>query len=81
MPRRDGTGPLGHGAATGRGLGRCGAGGAAYAAAPRCGRGFGRGYCGRTADQGWGYGGTRESLAAQKAELESRLEEIKRLLD
>jgi len=50
MPRRDGTGPMGAGAMTGRGLGPCAASGAVqYGAglglACRCGfgRGFGRG--------------------------------------
>ena len=36
MPRQDGTGPLGQGAITGRGLGPCGGG---------MRRGFGRGFC------------------------------------
>jgi hypothetical protein len=35
MPRMDGTGPLGQGAGTGRGMGSCGAG-----------MGVGRGFCG-----------------------------------
>jgi hypothetical protein len=52
MPRRDGTGPMGQGAMTGRGLGVCtgvNAGGAGYG----LGRGQGRG---RGFGMGFGYG-------------------------
>lgn len=41
MPRRDGTGPLGQGALTGRGVGPCNTGGATRGA--RFGAGFGAG--------------------------------------
>lgn len=44
MPRLDGTGPMGMGSMTGRGLGPCG-----YS------RGYSRGY-GRGGGFGWGYG-------------------------
>lgn len=39
MPRRDGTGPLGQGPGSGRGLGRCGRASVGFA-----GRGLGRGF-------------------------------------
>jgi len=78
MPRQDGTGPLGQGAVTGRGLGPCGSG---------MRRGFGRG-CGR------GFGFRRpitltkeeekkileaelKEVDLEKQEIEKRLNEIK----
>jgi len=78
MPRQDGTGPLGQGAKTGRGLGPCGGG---------MRRGFGRG-CGR------GFGSRRpitltkeeeknileaelKEVDLEKQEIEKRLNEIK----
>lgn len=78
MPRQDGTGPLGQGAMTGRGLGPCGGG---------MRRGFGRGW-------GRGFGFRRpitmtkdeekkileaelKEVDLEKQELEKRLNEIK----
>lgn len=76
MPYRDGTGPNGQGAATGRELGSC------TNSRPRLGLGFGMG-CGRgrgrifapTATQ------TNQSLVAEKESLEKRLEAIKKQLE
>lgn len=50
MPRRDGTGPMGQGTMTGRGLGVC-----SGVNAPGCGPGFGRGL-GRGKGLGTGFG-------------------------
>ncbi len=78
MPRQDGTGPLGQGAMTGRGLGPCGGG---------MRRGFGRG-------RGRGFGFRRpitltkeeekkileaelKEVDLEKQEIEKRLNEIK----
>lgn len=88
MPRRDGTGPMGQGALTGRGLGPCNVTGRAY-----CGRGIGYGrntaYCGRGFGRGLGYGYavpvntimTKESLEEEKAILQERLNTINKELD
>jgi len=80
MPGQDGTGPIGQGSLTGRGLGPCGGG---------MRRGFGRGY-GR--GFGWRYANqlnlTQEQekkileaeiaeLEAEKAEIEKELKELK----
>lgn len=56
MPRRDGTGPMGMGAMTGRGLGACSGVNAPVYGGWRgrgCGRGFG---CGSGRGQGMGFG-------------------------
>jgi len=67
MPGQNGTGPLGQGPMTGRGLGPCGAG-------MGRGRGFGRGM-GRGMGMNPGYGAVAEpvSPADEKAYLEQNL--------
>lgn len=89
MPGRDGTGPSGFGAITGRGLGFCSGAGAG-----RYGSGFGAGY-GRGSGLGLGYGcrGGRffnivpselreeEILSAERNFLEARLSAINKHLD
>jgi hypothetical protein len=76
MPRRDGTGPLGQGAMTGRGLGLCtNSNNQTYG----YGRGFGlsRGNnCRRNTIQT-----NRNALTEQKKILEARLAEINKQLD
>ena len=71
MPGQDGTGPLGQGPMTGRGLGRCGNG-----IQRRSGRGFGQGF-----GNGFGRGfGFRRQVSLTKDEekkiLESELKEL-----
>ena len=97
MPRGDGTGPMGMGAMTGRGLGLC-----SGVNAPLYGRGFGRG-CQRGFGRGFGrglgagfgrglgygayagkyYGLTapKESLQAQKEQLQLALAAIDKQLE
>ena len=97
MPGRNGTGPLGMGPLTGRGLGPCGGGYFSYRR-PRLGlrygygRGFGRGY-----GRGLGYYGyygpypyepypvdesiERAFIEEEKAILEARLKGINEILD
>lgn len=80
MPGRDGTGPLGQGAMTGRGLGQCGGTGrAAYGRG--LGLGYGRGINCRRASYNPVYADSREALAEQKAVLEARLDAINRQLN
>ena len=92
MPRRDGTGPMGAGSMTGRGLGFCtGANAVKYGAGLgiglglglACRRGFGRG-------RGFGKGfavdqtsskSQKELLSEQKALLKDRLEVIDKQLE
>lgn len=91
MPARDGTGPAGEGALTGRGMGPCGAG---YRRVPArgLGMGFGRGFRrgfgrGPAMAPGWGYAPaqayqpTKEQeaadLKAEKETLERELEDIR----
>ena len=73
MPAFDGTGPLGQGPLTGRGLGPCGAG---MAWRRGWGRGLGRYYF------GWRWPQTKEdqkkALADYKKSLEEELEEVKK---
>ncbi|MFA5384011.1 MAG: DUF5320 domain-containing protein [Eubacteriales bacterium] len=87
MPGRDGTGPLGRGSMTGRGLGFCKANAARYGAGfglglgLGCRRGFGRGSgrwfnVGRTSLQT-----QKELLQEQKDVLQSRLDVINRQLE
>ncbi len=72
MPRRDGTGPMGLGPASGRALGGC------LRGSERLGAGFGGGrYCGR----GFAYPVlSKENLAMEKQALEARLDAINKLL-
>jgi len=56
MPAGDGTGPMGMGSRTGRGLGYCAGYGAPGYASPAPGRGLGFGW-GRGWGRGWGGGG------------------------
>ncbi|MDI3544356.1 MAG: hypothetical protein PWQ28_637 [Candidatus Woesearchaeota archaeon] len=81
MPNMDGTGPMGEGPMTGRGLGRCSS--RRYAGNGRIGfgRGFGRGL-------GWGFRGYRNApldietekkeLEAEKKLIEERLAELEK---
>ena len=85
MPARDGTGPMGQGAMTGRGMGNCATPSSPIGYQPRAwdGRwGCGRGY-GRKAGLGRGFyvqpmqpEQQKDWLEAQKKELENRLKEI-----
>jgi hypothetical protein len=90
MPGRDGTGPMGYGAMTGRGMGVC-----AGATGFRYGTGFGMGYgCrrgfGRGFGRGYGWNASpnldaprtdKEFLEEQKEFLKSRLDSIDKQLD
>lgn len=86
MPARDGTGPNGLGAKTGRGLGACTtAVPEGYARKTGYGR---RGGCGRALGQGFGRGTFRcsagfgrEFLTQQRDVLRKRTEEIDRQLE
>ncbi|MBN2052796.1 DUF5320 domain-containing protein [Candidatus Woesearchaeota archaeon] len=76
MPGGDGTGPLGQGPATGRGLGPCGRGLAR-------GRGFGRGQ-GRGFGRGFGFArdfGLNEPVELSKEEQKKILEAEKAAID
>jgi len=79
MPYRDGTGPNGQGAATGRGFGLC------VNARPKAGLGLGcgRGYRNRVFCQTRNVDNinNKQSLVAEKEKLEIRLEAIKRQLE
>jgi len=96
MPGRDGTGPLGQGALTGRGLGVCTGANARFYGAGRgfgTGRGLGRGMrCGFGFGLGRGYGvgaypaytagpAEKDILNEQKSILENQLEAIRKQLD
>jgi len=86
MPRRDGTGPMGAGSITGRGLGFCtGANAVKYGAGLgmglglglACRRGFGRGFAiDQTSSKS-----QKELLSEQKALLKDRLEVIDKQLE
>lgn len=93
MPRNDGTGPVGAGAMTGKGLGSCsgvnasipGAGfgwgaGLGFGYRRGFGRGFGRGYNGYVINQD-SPKTQKELLEQQKTILQSRLEVIDQELD
>ena len=80
MPARDGTGPLGAGAMTGRGQGGCNSGqypvtgGGRQCRAGRGGmqgRGFGRGFAG-----GYPAATQKEALEQQRATLQARLDQV-----
>ncbi|MFA4999805.1 MAG: DUF5320 domain-containing protein [Patescibacteria group bacterium] len=75
MPRMNGTGPLGQGPMTGRGLGNCA--GAQKSASSSRGRGLGRG-CGRGCGRGGRFfGGQPLSLEDEEKMLSEELEAIK----
>jgi len=83
MPGRDGTGPMGYGTMTGRGMGVCvGAPGFGYGAGfgmgfgcrRGLGRGFGRGY-------GWNYNPNLDNPRKDKEFLEEQKEFLKNRLD
>lgn len=90
MPGRDGTGPMGGGPMTGRGLGVClgtaAAGGAAYFGVRslcRCGRGlglgrgFGRGFSANAAFTG----SEKDVLTSERDALKERLDVIDKKLE
>ncbi|MBL7147594.1 MAG: DUF5320 domain-containing protein [Nanoarchaeota archaeon] len=80
MPRQDGTGPLGHGSMTGRGLGPCGCG-----MRRGIGRGFGRGMGFRytkpvaltEAEEKKVLEAELKEMDLEKQEIEKRLKEMK----
>jgi len=83
MPGRDGTGPIGNGAMTGRGMGVCagapglryGAGfGVGFGCRRGLGRGFGRGY-------GLNYNPSLDATRTDKEFLEEQKEFLKNRLD
>lgn len=83
MPRRDGSGPVGQGPLTGRGLGNCtgvqntvyGYGrGLGMGRGAGCGRGFGRFYA--AAPTPITYASQKDLLTAQQNDLKNRLEII-----
>jgi len=77
MPGRDGTGPLGQGAMTGRGLGVCVNGNRTLYGR---GLGLGRGLnCRRVINPV--YADSKEALTEQKAVLEARLEAVNKQLN
>lgn len=71
MPRRDGTGPMGAGAMTGRGFGLCAGGTAVRGLGFGCGRGRGFGW--RAFDVRTDDVSRKDVLTARKAELEKML--------
>ena len=71
MPRGNGTGPMGEGAMTGRGLGRCSGTFNAGAA-----RGAGRGFAGRGGGCGLGRGGGAGHAAGSLNDLQARVAEL-----
>lgn len=94
MPGRNGTGPLGRGPMTGRGMGNCGGRTAdavyGYAGGPGFGGGFGRGRgrgrgfgaglgCGGGA--GFGFGAAPLSVDDERVILNAQREAIQRRLD
>ena len=85
MPRRDGTGPMGAGSTTGRGLGVCagmntGKYGAGMGPGLGCRRGSGGGF-GRSFAANQAVSMPKEHLQAQKDVLQRRLEEIDKQLE
>ena len=88
MPRRDGTGPMGGGSMTGRGLGLwCGASAVKYGAGLgmglglACRRGFGRGFGRGFAMNQTSSKTQKELLNEQKTMLQDRLEVIDKQLE
>jgi hypothetical protein len=83
MPGRDGTGPIGYGSMTGRGMGVCagapglrygGGFGLGFGCRRGMGRGLGRGY-------GWNYNASLDAPRADKEYLEEQKEFLKSRLD
>ena len=75
MPKRDGTGPMGQGTMTGRGLGNCNDGeimNSGFGMGRRFGRGMG-------CSNGRGY--NREYLTEQKSMLQKTLDSIEKQLE
>lgn len=85
MARRDGTGPLGMGTLTGRGLGPCRGGNSSYRRPSRYeyGRGFGRclGYYGYSEPYPIDKNIERAFIKEEKAILEARLKNLNEILD
>ncbi|NLO10121.1 MAG: DUF5320 domain-containing protein [Clostridiales bacterium] len=90
MPRRDGTGPMGAGTMTGRGLGSCtgantikyGAGlGIGIGLGLACRHGYGRGLGRRLGINQISTKSSKDLLLEQKELIQSRLEEIKKQLE
>ncbi|WP_005032518.1 DUF5320 domain-containing protein [Holophaga foetida] len=88
MPNRNGSGPMGAGPRTGRGLGRCAPGAEALPQGRGTGRGGGRGRCGRffgrrAFDETGGptAGDSVSMLEREAQELEARLSDLRQRLD
>ena len=90
MPRRDGTGPMGAGSMTGRGLGLCTGANAVNYGAGRgmgvgrgltCRHGFGRGFGRGSAINQTSSKTQKELLNEQKTMLQDRLEAIDKQLE
>lgn len=87
MPGRDGTGPIGVGPMSGRGLGVCSAGAPGYGAGRglgfgrRGGRGYGRGFGGYLSSDRDDSMTRKEVLSEQKKLLKDRLDFVNRQLD
>ncbi|HAU31364.1 MAG: Uncharacterized protein XD78_2224 [Desulfotomaculum sp. 46_296] len=87
MPGRDGTGPMGRGSMTGRGLGFCGANISRYGAGfgfglgLGCRRGFGRRFDGNFKVDQTSLQTQKELLQEQKNVLQRRLEVINKQLE
>jgi len=83
MPRRDGSGPMGAGAMTGRGMGACANGqdthyGNGFRMGLGCRRGIkgGRGFFGRFSDVQISKEEQKRILENQKNEIQKRLEDL-----
>lgn len=78
MPGKDGTGPLGQGAMTGRGLGVCGSDNR-----PIYGRGLGlgRGFNCRRVNNNPIYANSKDALIEQKEILEAKIDAINKQLN
>ena len=87
MPRRDGTGPMGMGAMTGKGLGVCtGENAPVYGRGFKrgCGRGFGRGNgrgLGLGANANWSQTDSKQRLQERKEQLMTMLDAVNKRLE
>jgi len=79
MPARDGTGPNGLGAKTGRGLGACTGTAESGAFIPGCG--YGRRGCGRPRGQGFGRGFFRYGADSGKDLLKQQRDALQKRVD